>query len=295
MIVRRLFLFLGLISSGAFAQQAIPVIVPGDLLHVQVFDTPVMDETARVNDDGYFPLLIGGTIQLQSLTYDQAARAIEDRLIQQQIMYSPHVLVTSVEHAAQNVTVIGQVMRPGPFTIDTERSVVDAIAGCGGLTDVADRNIIIQRHNGGAEVKYYLPNDDKAPLADAPMVYPGDRVIVPRAPVSYVLGDVFKPGGYLTIGNDTDKMTVLEAVAQAGGTQPSAVPNNAKLIRKNTDGSYTVVKLSVSDMQKGKKPDMALQEGDIVYIPFSYVRNALSTGIAGIVAAATAATIYTQQ
>jgi polysaccharide biosynthesis/export protein len=280
-----------LLCSSAFAQQPyVHVIVPGDLLHVQVFDTPTMDQTARVNDDGSFDLLIGGTVHLASLTLDQATRAVEARLIEAQIMYHPHVLVTSVEHDAQNVTVSGQVARPGPYQLDIPRSVLDAIASSGGLTDVADRHILIQRGNSGKMVQYFVSNEGDQNAADAPMVFPGDRVIVNRAPVSYVLGDVAKPGGYLTIGNDS-KLTVLQIVSQAGGTQPSAVPSHAKLIRPTPGGGYTVIPLQISDMAKGKKPDMLLQPNDIVYIPFSYLRNALSN-ISQLFAAATSASIY---
>ena len=49
--------------------------------------------------------------------------------------------------------------------------------------------------------------------------------------------------------------------------------------------------MPLSDMQKGKKPDLQLQAGDIVYVPFSYLRNA-ALGITGIAAAATSAAIY---
>jgi polysaccharide export outer membrane protein len=285
--------FLLLLSSSViWAQQVNPIILPGDLLHLQVFDTPNMEETARVGDDGYFPLLIGGRVKISSLTFEQASQVIEQRLIDQQIMYRPHVLLTSVEHDAQNVTVFGQVVRPGPFTLDSPRSVLDAIAASGGLTDVADRNITIHRRGSGIGVSYYIPNEGDAASATAPLVYPGDRVIVARAPVSYVLGDVAKPGGYLTIGND-NRMTVLQAVAQAGGTTPSAVPNHSTLIRRTADGKYSVIRLRISDMAKGKKPDVEMQANDILYIPFSYLRNALSSGVSGLVTEAAAAAIYT--
>jgi polysaccharide export outer membrane protein len=46
-------------------------------------------------------------------------------------------------------------------------------------------------------------------------------------------------------------------------------------------------------MQKGKKPDIQLQAGDIVYVPFSYLRNT-ALGLTGIAAAATSAVIYTK-
>ena len=84
----------------------------------------------------------------------------------------------------------------------------------------------------------------------------------------------------------------LQLVALAGATQTSAVPNDSKLIRRTPDGSYSETPLKLSSMQKGKLPDVKLQPGDIVYVPFSYLRYA-ALGITNIAAAATSAIIYT--
>jgi polysaccharide export outer membrane protein len=72
----------------------------------------------------------------------------------------------------------------------------------------------------------------------------------------------------------------------------SSAPNSARLIRKRDDGQYTVINLRVADMQRGKKPDIQLQANDVVYIPFSYLRNAMSLGTSGILSAAATAAVY---
>jgi polysaccharide biosynthesis/export protein len=92
--------------------------------------------------------------------------------------------------------------------------------------------------------------------------------------------------------NTHSQLTVIEAVALAGGTPPSAVPSHAKLIRRQAQGGYQEIPINFSDMQKGKKPDMQLEPDDIVYIPFSYLKNIASTS-SGIVASAASAAIYT--
>jgi polysaccharide export outer membrane protein len=122
------------------------------------------------------------------------------------------------------------------------------------------------------------------------LVYPGDTVFVPRASFVYVLGDVAKPGGYAMATNDS-KLSVLQVVAQAGGTQPTAVPAKARLIRKRDDGTYEESALPLSDMQKGKTSDRQLQTDDIIYVPFSYVRS-MALGVDSLVAAAASASIY---
>jgi len=121
------------------------------------------------------------------------------------------------------------------------------------------------------------------------MVYPGDTVVVPRVAVVYVLGDVSKPGGYPMITNNS-KMTVLQAIALAGYANHTAAVGKSKLIRETTAGVQQI-DLEVSLMQKGKKPDVALLPDDVIYVPFSFLRNVGING-QGILASATSAVIY---
>ena len=83
----------------------------------------------------------------------------------------------------------------------------------GGLTDLADRKITIERHADPADkVTYYVSNRSDEAMSSQVQVYPGDLVLVPKVGVVYVLGDVGKPGGYSMSTNDS-RMTVMEALA----------------------------------------------------------------------------------
>jgi polysaccharide export outer membrane protein len=289
--MRKFLLFLLLaVSLPGLAQQDSMLIGPGDVVNIQVFDTPNLNQTTRVFDSGELPLVLGGTVRLASMTTEAAAHVIEARLIKTQIMYHPQVLVTIASPATQMVIIWGQVARPGSYSISTPRPVVDVIALAGGITPAADRNVTIERADGST-FHYFVSNDPKTALKSSVKVSPGDRIVVPNAAISYVLGDVNKPGGFPTISNDS-KLTALQAIAQAGGTLMSSAPNSARLIRKGDDGQYTVINLRVADMQRGKKPDIQLQANDVVYIPFSYLRNAMSLGTSGILSAAATAAVY---
>jgi polysaccharide export outer membrane protein len=122
------------------------------------------------------------------------------------------------------------------------------------------------------------------------MVFPGDTVRVAHAELVYVLGDVGRPGGFPIVNNDAP-LTVLQLISLAGATNKTASPARARLIRKLPDGKYEDLHLPLSAMQKGKKSDEPLQAGDIIYVPFSYVKNAL-LGVTGLVSSAGSATIY---
>jgi polysaccharide export outer membrane protein len=279
------------LASTVYAQNESLVIGPGDEVNVQVFDTPDLSESARVTDTGEVPLVLGGKVKLASLTPAEAARTIEAALIQGRIMYSPRVMVTVTHYATQNVTVFGQVNRPGSYELDTPRPVVDVLTLAGGLTDLADRHVTIERHTSHRQISYYVANRAGDLLDQRVMVNPGDKILVPKAGIVYVLGDVGRAGGYPMTNND-GTLTVLQAIANAGGTQSSAAPNSSKLIRRTAIGGYQTEPINFSAMQKGKKPDIALQAGDIIYVPFSYLRNA-AMSLGGIASATAGAVIYT--
>src|SRR5215470_7452357 len=122
-------------------------------------------------------------------------------------------------------------------------------------------------------------------------VYPGDTVIVPKAPIVYVLGDVVHPGGY-PMENDS-QMTVLQSIATAGGAAKTASEGKVRLIRRTGDGpnGYTEQHFSVKDMEKGKIADMQLEPNDIIYVPFSWGKN-VAIGGTSILASPTTAVIY---
>ena len=187
-------------------------------------------------------------------------------------MKHPQVMVRVEAYATQNASVMGQVVKPGIYELDTARQVVEVLAMAGGLTDLADRHITIERFGPSKQkVDYYYSNAADSALSADPLVYPGDTVIVPKAAVVYVLGDVSKPGGY-PISTNNSRMTVLQAIALAGYANHTAAVGKSKLVRTTPTGVQEI-DLEVGAMQKGKKADVALLPDDVVYIPFSFLRN----------------------
>jgi polysaccharide export outer membrane protein len=284
------FLVAILLCPCLHAQESL-LIGPGDQLHVLVLDTPELEQHPRVTDSGEIPLVGVGTLKVAGLTPAAAAQKIQDFLISSHFMNHPSVTVTVDQYATQSISVLGQVKLPGVFPITTPRSVLDAIALAGGLSDTADRHVTIQRRDRSIKpVTYDLSNDADKAMSDQVLVYPGDIVLVPHAGIAYVLGDVNRPSG-IVMQNNHSQLTALEAVTLAGGTHPSAVPAHAKLIRRQPDGSYKEIAMNFSQIQKGKSPDVQLQPDDVIFIPFSYLRN-VGANVSGILAATTSASIY---
>jgi polysaccharide export outer membrane protein len=261
----------------------------GDVLHVVVFDTPELEEHARVSDSGMLQLVVGGPVKVEGLTPADAGHAIEQVLIDGKYLTHPHVIVTVDEYTTQKVSVLGEVRNPGTYPIVTSRSVIDVLSMAGGLTENADRKVMIQRKGSQEQIPYFVSNTSKTALDSAVQIYPGDTLVVPKAGVVYMLGDVGHPGGYMMTNNET-QVSALELLARAGGTTHSAVPSRAKLIRKSNDG-YVSSPLPLSAMQKGKVADVMLRPDDIVYVPFSYLRN-FALNASGLAASVGAAALY---
>ena len=294
MRARSLILFIAISSSSMLmrAQEGRLQIGPGDLLHVQVFNTPELEQHPRVSESGDAQLEFLGNVHLSGMTPSEAAKHIEDQLIADQLVLHPQVTVSIEQYATQAVSVLGEVHQPGSYQITAPRTVIDMLALAGGLTPAADRTITIKRHGAdGEKINYFLSNNANAAFDKNILVNPGDTVLAEKAGIVYVLGDVRNPGGYV-MDDNRSQLTALQMIAHAGGLNKTAVPAHARLIRKKPDGSLDEKGIQIAKMQNGKDPDIPLEAGDIVYIPFSYLKG-IGLGAAGITASVASAAMYT--
>jgi polysaccharide export outer membrane protein len=253
------------------------LIGPGDKLHVQVFDTPEMDQIIRVDDNGDAPMLFLGAVALGGKTPEDAAQTIRTLLVEKELMQHPQVSVTIEQLGTQDVSVGGEVNHPGSYEIVTAHSVLDLLAMAGGLTELADRQIVIQRRDPASKPEtYFVSNDPAATMKSAVMIRPGDKVIVPRVGLVYVLGDVGRPGGYPLSSNNA-RTTLLQMLAISGAPNKTAMTSQIRLMRKSANG-YVNVPIHVNRINAGKDPDPVLAADDVVTVPFSFTKNFLMTG-----------------
>jgi polysaccharide export outer membrane protein len=265
------------------------LIGPGDLLRINVLRESELDQHVRVLDSGAVTLALVGDLPVQGLTPAQAAARIAEKYRGGGFLLHPEVSVFVDEYATQTVTILGQVAHPGTVRLAAPRTLIDVLSQAGGLTETADRHIVIERGGkDGERIRAFLSNrSDDALNADI-LVRPGDTVLVPKAGIVYILGDVAHPGGYV-MQNDS-QLTVLQAIALAAGTSKTASEKRVRLVR-NIDGLSQSVDLPLRDMERGRAPDVPLLANDILYVPFSLVKN-ISLGIADITASASSALIY---
>jgi polysaccharide export outer membrane protein len=267
------------------------LINPGDVLEITVFRAPDLAQQVRVSSAGNATLALLGEVRLEGLTEAQAADSIAQQLQDHKFLSHPRVTVTIKESARGGVSVFGQVQHPGVYPAGGGRNLLDLLSLAGGVTNTAGANIVVKRRVGGEEsVALDLKGGAaEGSAANDVLVYPGDSVIVPPAGIVYVLGAVARPGGFVM--QDNGKITVLQALAQAGSPSGTAAANSTVLLRK-AGNTYRVSKCHFSKMASGQEPDLELQANDILFVPNNRMKIMLRNTEA-IIASVSTAAIYT--
>jgi len=261
----------------------------GDLLDLNVFDTPELSTKLRVDEQGKVTLPVAGALPVLGLTAEQAGQAIEARFRDADVLKDPHVTVTVLEFSTQGVTVLGEVKNPGVYPLLGAHGLLDLISAAGGETTSAGKDVTVtHRDDPDHPVIVRIESKPGSTAAFNVDVRPGDNIIVSHAGIVYVLGDVGKPGGFLIENND--RLTVLQAIALAQGTNRTASLNHAKLIRKTVAGREELP-VSLKKLLANKEPDLMLADGDILFVPGSGPKNALRD-VESILPSAAGAAIY---
>jgi polysaccharide export outer membrane protein len=294
---------LGLSGIGAtlsWAQVAVkdapPVIVrdqsaiaigPGDLLDLSVFDVPELVLKVRVDVNGCVSLAFLGDLKLAGMTVGNAQRLIARELVARQLVKDPQVSIFIEEFATQGITVYGEVNAPGIYPLMGPHHLYDVISAAGGLTLKSGRTVTVL-HAGQSDhpevVALANINTTENPLEHANIsIYPGDTIVVSKAGMVYVLGEVNKPGAFLM--EDNTSISVLKATALAGGTTKLASLKGSLILRKSLAGT-TQTRIPLDKIYHGKAQDLQLHAEDIVFVPLSNIRNYGAMGLQGAIQAA---------
>lgn len=266
-------------TDGA-GQDVAPAILigPGDLLSVVVFETPELSTSARVNQDGDANIPVLGAVHVAGLSTQEASVSIEDAYRTRGLLLDPHVTVSETEFASQGATVLGEVRSPGVYPTLGSRRLLDMVSLAGGVSTTAGRLAsIVHRNDPNHPVQIALqPTPASLHAQKNPVILPGDTIVIAKAGVVYVIGDVLRPGGILVDNNE--RLSVIEALSLAGGLNKTAALSQTRLIRKLPAGREEV-DLDLKHVLYGKQADVLVSDGDILYIPSSTAKTFLYRGI----------------
>ncbi|MGB8013830.1 MAG: polysaccharide biosynthesis/export family protein [Terriglobales bacterium] len=243
----------------------------GDLVEISVFGVPDLSTKTRISGSGdvYLPLI--DYVHVADLTTDEAQELIQKRLEDGGFVRGPHVAIFVDESASQAVTLVGEVNHPGAYPAIGDRRLFDLISAAGGLTDKAGRTVTIEhRGDPSQKVELQLSSNLAEDTQNNVEVFPGDTIIVSRAGIVYVVGDVQRPSGFLI---DDDSVTVLKALALAGGSTRTSALNKTRILRKTPTGIQEIP-IDLKKVLYAKAPDMAMVKGDVLFIPGSAAKSA---------------------
>ena len=252
------------------------VLGPGDELDVSVYGAPDLSGHTRVSSDGNISMPLVGNIRVGGMTSSEAEGAIEAQLRQNNILNDPHVSVFARGYGSSAVSVVGEVVKPGSYSTLGPHRLFDVLQAAGGLTEKAANRAVISHRGSENPISVDLAKDPAKMAHSNLEVQPGDTVVVPAAPIVYVLGEVSKPGGYVLGSGGV--VTVLRVVAAAGGPTRNASLGGAKMLRRTPNGLQEVP-VPLKKILNAKAPDVPLDPDDIIFVPNSKMKEILNGGV----------------
>lgn len=274
-------------SSGGSAEL---IIGSGDLLEVSVYGAPEFLKQVRVADSGEITLPLIGPIRVGGLSISEAEALVQQRLSEGKFFTDPQVSILEKEYATQGISVLGEVQKPGIYPLLGSRRLYDAISAAGGVTAKAGNTVTITRRQNPQQAQTLVipPNKSFPPDVNVEIL-PGDTVVVAKAGIVYVVGDVRLPAGFVMENTD---LTVLQAVAMAQGTNTTAKLDRTLLIRKTGEGKQQEIPVPLGKIMSAEVADMRLQPDDIVFIPRSAAKAGFRRGLEAALQTVTGLAVY---
>lgn len=229
----------------------------GDVIRISVYQNPDLALDGRISEAGTlsFPLL--GGVKLGGLTTSQAEKVIADGLRTGNFVKQPQVSVLVMQVRGNQVSVLGQVNRPGRFPIEVaDMRLSDLLALAGGIAATGADTITLMGTRDGKSIRKEidLPSIFRSDnRADDLRVQNGDSIYVERAPMIYIYGEVQRPG----VVRLERGMTLLQGLAAGGGLTLRGTEKGIRVHRKAADGKVEVVQPNM---------DEGLRDGDVVYV-----------------------------
>ena len=271
------------LESTAGPNEGAIAIGPGDLIDLTVFHVPELILKTRVDSNGFVSLPLLGDIKLAGLTVRDAQLLIARELVQRQMVIKPEVSLFIEEYATQGITVYGEVNSPGIYPLMGPHRLFDAISAAGGFAPNAGHIVTIVHKASTDRGQVIDLSSNQNEEQTNVMIYPRDTIIVSKAGVVYVLGEVNKPGAFLMPNNSS--ISLMKAIAMAGSTTKVASLKHAIIIRKSSEGSIEI-EVSLEKIYHGKSADLPLHPEDVVFVPISNLKNYGAIGLQAAIQAA---------
>ncbi|NPC57295.1 polysaccharide export protein EpsE [Caenimonas soli] len=245
------------VAQPARAQSADYKLSPGDSIKVQVYQQPDLTVEARVSESGSISYPLVGAVRLGGLSISEAEKSIASALQKANILKQPQVNIVLLQVRGNQVSVLGQVQKPGRFPLEANNvRVSDMLAAAGGVTPTGDDVLVLSGTRDGKPFRKSIDIPGLflgAQSKDDVLLAPGDTIFVDKAPMFYIYGEAQRPGTYKIERG----MTVLQALAQGGGPTNRGSANRLRLNRRAADGTVVQTEPRLTD---------PVQPGDVLFV-----------------------------
>jgi polysaccharide export outer membrane protein len=274
------------------------VLGPQDELRIWALGMEEISERpVRIDPAGFIDLPVVGRVQVGGLTVEQAKQQLVERL--QSELREPRVSLDIVEYGSQPVSVIGAVNSPGIHQLLGHKTLLETLSLAGGLRQDAGHSIKITRRMEAGPIPISNAMVDRSNQfsvaeiqlkdllaatnpADNITIQPHDVISVSTAELIYVVGAVRKPGGFTL--NDRETVSVLQALSMAEGLGEAPAAGSAKILRPlEGNAERQEIPVDLKKILNGDERDVDLQANDILYVPTSASKKAMSRGLEAVV------------
>jgi polysaccharide export outer membrane protein len=232
-----------------------------DVLAISVWDNKDLDRVVFVRPDGKISLPLLGEIQAGGLTVAQLAALLSEQY--SRTIKGAQVSIDVQQIKSRPIYFVGGVGKSGPLQLTQDITLFQAISLAGGVAPGADlEKAFVLRGDQIISVDF-VKLIQKGDISQNIKVQPGDTIVVPVAEVVYVQGEVKAPGS-VKFSRD---LTILKALAQAGGFTPLANSKKVSLLRG--EGSRQKIEVDVFEIMRNpaSTPDVPLQPNDLILVP----------------------------
>jgi polysaccharide export outer membrane protein len=219
---------------------------PGDSVSIQIFGQPDITNI-YVGDDGTLNVPLAGPVPVGGSSPVEAAQRVAKALKAGGYFVDPHVTILVTQSRSQLVSVLGEVQTAGRYVITPRTTVVDLLAQAGGVKDTAAEVGYLLRPNASGRVDRITVSLNGISTAQGAVpnqtLMGGDSLVVPRAEHFFVYGEVTTPGMYRLEPN----MSVMQAIARAGGVTARGSERRIQVKRQGKDGQIKIFKPKAVD------------------------------------------------
>ena len=235
---------------------------PEDVVEISVYGHDDLRMEATVSPTGMVSYYLIGDIDAAGLTRFQLRDNIQKKLAT--YVKDPGVIVRISQYRSHKVFVLGQVKTPGVYRMRNDFTLLEAISASGGITSdaylggayvVRDRKILLVNF---FELIEKGNTEENIPLLSNDVIYIPNN----KDQKVFVLGEVNKQSAIPI----RERLTLLEAIAEAGGFTRDAKKESIVVMRGNLS-EPEIMKIDAKRMDL--VANIPLKRGDIIYVASS--------------------------